>query len=149
MSAAVASAIAQAGPGVDSAAPDVEVVDQEAMSDAELRMVREYLGLSGEALAALLGVADRTVRRWEAGTHTIPTWARQQIEALEDAAAELVEATVVALHDHLDPSEVALVLYRSDAHYWAAHPAMRPHPASWHRAINARVAQEIPGLAVA
>lgn len=38
---------------------------------ARLRQRRIKAGLSGAALAALLGVADSTVYRWEAGTRAI------------------------------------------------------------------------------
>jgi len=64
------------------------------MTDAELRVVREYLGLTGEALAAILGVDNRTIRRWEAGTHEIPDGAREQIERIEAMAAEMVTRAV-------------------------------------------------------
>lgn len=37
--------------------------------------------------------------------------------------------------------------YRSDADYHRAHPQAR-YPASWHRAVVARVAQEVPGLSI-
>jgi hypothetical protein len=39
-------------------------------------------------------------------------------------------------------------VYRSDEEYHAAHPEV-PFPASWHRAVVARIAQEVPGLAIA
>ena len=40
---------------------------------AELRVARDFLGLSAEGLARMLGVEDgRTVRRWEAGERELP-----------------------------------------------------------------------------
>jgi DNA-binding transcriptional regulator YiaG len=42
---------------------------------AELRAARDFLGLSAEGLARMLGVEDgRTVRRWEAGERELPGW---------------------------------------------------------------------------
>ena len=41
------------------------------MTPAEMREVREGLGLTQAALAELFGVHIRTVRRWEAG-HMVP-----------------------------------------------------------------------------
>ncbi len=42
---------------------------------AELRAARNFLGLSAEGLARMLGVEDgRTVRRWEAGERELPGW---------------------------------------------------------------------------
>jgi transcriptional regulator with XRE-family HTH domain len=42
---------------------------------AELRAARDFLGLSAEGLARMLGVEEgRTVRRWEAGERELPGW---------------------------------------------------------------------------
>lgn len=60
------------------------------------------------------------------------------------AAAAAVDATIGALMDQPDP---AVLTYRSDADYRAHHPE-QSWPASWHRAVVARVAQEVPGLAI-
>jgi transcriptional regulator with XRE-family HTH domain len=37
----------------------------------DLRRIRESLGLSRRALARRIGVAPRTIARWEAGVHPI------------------------------------------------------------------------------
>jgi DNA-binding transcriptional regulator YiaG len=117
----------------------------EIMTPAELRVVREWLGLTGEALALLLGVQDRTVRRWEAGQIIIPDGARLEIEQLEAQADTIVEEQVLALNDARDP---VTMTYRTNEHYWQHHPEQEPRPASWHRAITARIAQEVPGLSI-
>jgi len=117
----------------------------EIMTPAELRVVREWLGLTGEALGALIGVQDRTVRRWEAGQDRVPEGARLDIERLEDMAAAAVGAVVDQL---ADAREVRMLTYRTNDDFWAHRPELAPHPASWHRAIAARVAQEVPGLAI-
>lgn len=41
------------------------------MTREELRRIREGLGLSRRALARRIGVAPRTIARWEAGEHPI------------------------------------------------------------------------------
>lgn len=122
-----------------------EIPADEIMTSAELRVVREWLGFTGEALALLLGVQDRTVRRWEAGTTPIPDGARLDVEQLEHEADDLVGAIGA---DLLDVVEVAVFTYRTDAEYWTHHPERRPYPASWHRAVIARVAQDVPGLSI-
>jgi hypothetical protein len=49
----------------------------------------------------------------------------------------------------MDAPEPVLVTYRSDAEYHAAHPELEPRwPASWHRAVCARIAQEVPALSI-
>jgi transcriptional regulator with XRE-family HTH domain len=117
----------------------------ERMTDAEFKVVREYLGLTGDWLAAHLGVSPRTVRHWEQGKYPIPDGVRLTIEDLEARTAQFVGGIVDKL---LDSSAEGLVTYRNDEEYHAAHPEI-PFPASWHRAVVARVAQEVPTLAIA
>lgn len=116
----------------------------EAMTAAELRVVREHLGLTKRWLAEHLGVRERTVDRWEEGSSPVPDGVRVEIERLEQVTAEHVGAAVAGCNDARDP---ALVTYRTDAEYRRHHPE-QTWPASWHRAVCARVAQEVPGLVI-
>lgn len=118
--------------------------EDERMTSAEFRVVREFLGLTGDWLAARLKVTPRTVRLWEQGKHPIPDGIRVEIEDLEARTGEFVTALIDKLLDMPDP---VVVTYRSDDQYHAAHPDM-PFPASWHRAVVARVAQETPALSI-
>lgn len=118
--------------------------EDERMTDAELRVVREYLGLTPEWLAAHLGVSARTVRHWEAGKYAIPDGVRLEVEDLEKRTREWINALVPKL---LDLPEPAVAVYRTDADYHAAESGSK-FPASWHRAVVARIAQEVPGLAI-
>jgi hypothetical protein len=115
------------------------------MTAAEFRVIREYLGLSGDWLGAHLGVNGRTIRAWEAGKYPIPDGVRQEIEDLEARTAEFIAGVIGKL---LDMPEPGVITYRTDAEYHAAHPEI-PFPASWHRAVVARIAQEVPGLSIA
>lgn len=117
------------------------------MTPAEMKVVREYLGLTTLWLAEHLVVAERTIHRWEAGASRIPDGVRTRIEALETAAAETVTATVEHYEHIRDPTEVPLLTYRTDDDYRTHHPEVT-YPASWHRAIAARVANEVPGLTI-
>lgn len=119
--------------------------DDERMTPAELRVVREFLGLTPEWLASHLNVSARTVRHWEAGKYAIPDGVRIEVEDLEARTGEYVSLIVDTLMDVPDPG---LITYRDDAEYEAAHPG-REFPASWHRAVAARVAQEVPALSIA
>lgn len=116
----------------------------ERMTPAELKVVREFLGLSGDWLAHHLGVSPRTVRHWEAGTYPIPDGVRLEVEDLEHRTGEFIGGVVGALLDLPDPG---VVTYRTDADYHAAHPGV-PFPAPWHRAVVARVALEVPALSI-
>lgn len=119
--------------------------DDERMTDAEFRVVRDWLGLTGDWLAAHLGVSPRTVRHWEQGKYAIPDGVRLELEGLEARTGEFVAGAVAKL---LDLPEPGVVTYRTDAEYHAVHPEI-PFPASWHRAAVARIAQDVPGLAIA
>ncbi|HEX6518290.1 MAG TPA: DUF1870 family protein [Nocardioidaceae bacterium] len=125
-------------------ADPVGMPDDERMTPAELRVVREFLGLTPEWLAGHLGVSARTVRHWEAGKYGIPDGVRLEIEDLEARTAQFVAGCAGQLMDLPDPG---VVVYRTDEEYRAAHPGVG-FPASWHRACVARIAQEVPALAI-
>jgi transcriptional regulator with XRE-family HTH domain len=119
--------------------------EDERMTDAEFKVVREYLGLTGDWLADHLGISSRTVRHWEQGKYPIPDGVRLEMEDLERYTGNFVSAVIDHLTDLPDPG---LITYRTDAEYHAAHPEVQ-FPASWHRAVVARVAQEVPSLPIA
>lgn len=116
----------------------------ERMTGAEFKVVREHLGLTGDWLARHLRVNPRTVRSWEQGRDPIPDRIRLEMEDLERRTAEFIGDCVDRLMDLPDPG---VVTYRSDAEYHAEHPES-PFPASWHRMVVARIAQEVPGLTI-
>ena len=119
--------------------------EDERMTDAEFKVVREFLGLTGDWLAAHLGVSPRTVRHWEQGKYLIPDGVRLAIEDLEQRTAQFITGCIGQLMDIPDPG---VVVYRTDEDYHAAHPDIE-FPSSWHRACVARIAQEVPALAIA
>lgn len=129
-------------PADDEEAPDPE---DERMTDAEFKVVREFLGLTGDWLAAHLGVSGRTVRHWEQGKYPIPDGVQVEMERLETVTRDFVIGIIDTLRDIPEPE---VVTYRTDEEYHATHPEI-PFPASWHRAVIARVAQQVPGLLIA
>lgn len=106
------------------------------MSPAELRMVREAVGLTQEDLAVWLGVADRTVRRWEAGTSHVPDGVREALEARERALVEHADKIAGQLRDAAD----AVLSVPRDGE--------PPETAAYWRAVAYRVAESLPGLYV-
>jgi len=115
--------------------------DDERMTDAEFKVVREYLGLTGDWLAGHLGVSPRTVRHWEQGKYPIPDGVRLAMENLEAVAAQQVTAAIEVLTDAPD---AVMVIPRAEKDC----PSECPWPPSWHRAVAARIAQEVPGLSI-
>lgn len=85
------------------------------------------------------------MRHWEQGKYAIPDGVRLAMEDLEARTGEFVSGAVEKLMGLPDPG---VVTYRTDAEYHAAHPEV-PFPASWHRAVVARIAQEVPALEIA
>ena len=108
---------------------------------------RHMLGLSGAQLAEILGVADRTIRRWEAGQDRIPAGVAMTMCRLQVEAARDVRAIVRQAHESMDSAIYRIVpvvtAYRTDAEYQAAGGV---RPVSWHRAAIARAAAQVPGL---
>src|SRR5690348_13396099 len=115
-----------------------------AMTPAAFKVSREFMGLSDGWLANHLGVSSRTIRHWEQGKYLVP-------EGVEKAVIELKRRTQKAVSDLVeqlkgDPHPMATT-YRNDDDYQAAQPDSE-FPASWHRAVVARVAQEVTGLGI-
>jgi transcriptional regulator with XRE-family HTH domain len=119
--------------------------DTPRMTGGEMQTVREYLGLTTESLAGILGVRHDTVRRWESGRDPIPYRVREEVEQIEAYTAHAVDDLVRALSDARDP---AVVVYRTDADMHAARTGVDHLPARWWRHVVARAAHEIPGVAI-
>lgn len=118
--------------------PEDQVPADERMTPAEVRTVREYLGLTLADAASRLGVAESTVRHWEAGRYAVPDGVRIEMETWEDRTAAKIGALVEQLHDA--PGEpVLLIPAREDRDGW---------PARWWRHVAMRVAVEVPGLSI-
>lgn len=108
-------------------------------------MVREYLGLTIEALAAMLAVNPRTIRSWEAGRDPIPERIRVEVEQVEQLTADAVGELVAALQDAAD---VSVRVYRRDEDMHAARPDTAHLPARWWRHVVARACEEVPGVVI-
>ncbi|MEU1040620.1 transcriptional regulator [Streptomyces sp. NPDC005907] len=121
------------------------VPEGRAMTPAEFKVVREFLGLTEEWLAEHVGVSPATVEEWEQGLEHVPGAVRAALGDLERLTGEFVGKAVAGLADLPEPG---IVTYRNDLEYRAAHPESE-YPASWHRAVVARVAQKVPGLSIA
>jgi DNA-binding XRE family transcriptional regulator len=124
---------------------DAPEAADERMSAGELQTVREYLGLSGDALAVMLSVAPRTLRSWESGRDLIPDRVRDEVAQIEADTARVVGEVVSALKDMGDP---AMVVYRTDADMHAARPDTEHLTARWWRHVVARAAHEVPGVEI-
>ena len=114
------------------------------MSGAELRCLREWLGLTTRWLADHLGVAERSVHRWESGIREVPEGVAAEVLRLSEITYGVLNGLIYQL---LDVPEPGVYTYMSDADYRSHHPEV-DWPASWHRALCARVADEVPSLRI-
>lgn len=60
-----------------------DIMNDKKMTPAELKKIRERLGISQEKLARYMDVSSRTVYRWEKGENPIHTVFARQIRELE------------------------------------------------------------------
>ncbi|AUH70561.1 MULTISPECIES: helix-turn-helix domain-containing protein [Gordonia] len=114
----------------------------ETMTGAEFRVARERLGVTGAWIAAQLGVQDRTVRRWDAGTSVIPPRVAAQVRSMLAATDDFIDQVTAAIREDGD---TVVPIYIDDEQLWEHWPDVT-YPASWHRAALGRVAERIPGL---
>lgn len=116
---------------------DLELLDLEqgAMTPAEFRCLREYLGLTPVWLAERFNVRERTVHRWQDGYAAVPEGIAAELEEI----AERTDAFVDQLAEGKAEGDV-LLTYRTDDGYRAA--GHHTFPASWHRAASQRAADK-------
>ncbi|MDO5645745.1 MAG: DUF1870 family protein [Dermabacter sp.] len=115
------------------------------ISAGELQAIREWLGLTTDALAAILDVNHRTYRAWESGRSRIPHALRERLELVE-AMTETAVSELLAELTKMDAPTARV--YRTDAEMHAARPGMKHLTARWWRHVVARAVQEVPGVAV-
>ena len=115
----------------------------ERLTGGELQTIREYLGLTGDALAGFLGVNPRTLRSWEQGRELVPVRVRAEVAELERMTDDAVELLVAVLQR--DPG---IVVYRTDAEMVAARPDLAHMSARWWRHVVARARRQVPDAVV-
>lgn len=95
------------------------------LTAAEFRNRRESFGLSAEWLAEGLGVALKTVQRWENGHRPIPFGVAAEMDIISTAVWSGA-AVPCALH-LLDTTDAVMMIPRTGSHMG--------FPASWYRAL--------------
>lgn len=100
------------------------------MTPAEFRCAREYLGLPLNWVAAYMGVAERTVNRWESAITPIPVHASIAMSKLAAYTALCVDKAVNRglKRPLVTSADTETVGYDG----W---------PPSWHRMLCARIAE--------
>lgn len=123
------------------------------MTAAELKTLREAIGLTVPDLAALAGVQERTVRYWESGRNAVPDDVAAQVEAIDQRLTDMAAAAMRQVRETAAaqgglPASVVLVRYRENADLWRCHPGFRPLPVTTHAALLARTRAALADLHV-
>lgn len=110
------------------------------MTPAELKTMRESLGLSAQWVADQAGVRLRTVQYWEAGRMPVPEDVAALLSRIDAQYERAVNEALAALKDAPEkPAEAVLVRYRTDTDLWRFRQDMEPLPASSHATLLSRV----------
>lgn len=124
------------------------------MTGAELRTLRDSLGLSAEQVAGMAGVKGRTVQRWEVDDWPVP----QDVAELLQRLDALLERAMLGAVDGLQAAqagrgapqeEVVLLRYRSAEDLARYRPGMAELPPAVHGALIDRVRLAFARLGVA
>jgi hypothetical protein len=116
------------------------------MSAADLKAMREFLGLTAGWLAEYVGMSERRVQRFEVGKEElIPKELSEPLDALYDDTAETVARWISKYGELLKTRDtVEIPVYRDDGEYRRAHKHS-VYPARWHRMVAQRVVDALPG----
>ncbi|NKZ93647.1 DUF1870 family protein [Rhodococcus hoagii] len=106
------------------------MADTDRRSGAELRARRELLGLNAQETAALLGVDERVIRRWEQGK-PIPEGVVAELAQLEQVQDDVIrELEDTAKTVASSPPTRATASYPTAPNCLPAGTASRPQPRS-------------------
>lgn len=111
------------------------------MTSAELKTIRESLGLPVPWLARAAGVKDRTVNYWESGRNAVPDDVAKMMTGLVSIADALVAEYSRIFEAEVIPGNLVLLRYRTDADLWESQPEFMAMnlPTTFHAALLLRV----------
>lgn len=109
------------------------------MTSAELKTLREALGLPVTWVAEHTNVQRRTVEYWESGRISVPQHVATLLidldKRFDDAAEQALSVSEAARKEHGQPESIDLKRYRTDEALWAARPDMLGLPVTAHAAL--------------
>ena len=113
------------------------------MTAAELKTLRESLGLTTQWVADQAGVKLRTAQYWEMGGRmAVPGDVAEMLIAIDqqidNAVTKSIDLVKEVSKKNGYPKEVALVRYRNNDDLWQFKPDMKPLPASSHAVLLSR-----------
>lgn len=119
-----------------------------ALTPAELKCQREYLGLSTAWMAEKLVIGERRIQRMESGQEPIVEPVIKLIDQAQADALDLFNKLMPAYRRKVkaaDGAPAILPTYRTDTHGF---DSGLEYPARWHRHVAARIADGAPGAII-
>lgn len=118
------------------------------MTPAELKTIRESIGLPVQWLAERAGVQRRSVEYWEAGRSAVPADVADLLMQIDAQFSEATRQALAVVDEQTakqgqPPETVRLYRYRDDEALWQARPDMRGLPVTAHAALLAQVRLEL------
>jgi hypothetical protein len=113
------------------------------MTGAELRSLTELLGLNVAYLSKRWRATESTVKNWMKGSHEVPHWIADDVNAMVDDTTDRLDTLVAKL----SPGD-ELQTYRTDVEYHDTEGEEAPYNASWHRGLCARAADEVDNVRI-
>lgn len=112
----------------------------ERMSAAEFKVLREQLGLPASWVATQVLVTERSVSRWESGEDPVNHRAATLLRDLQKLTDKQIDQKLRQI-ERRNPDVAELHTYRRDRDWERIAPTRFAYlPASWHRAMTARLA---------
>ena len=123
------------------------------MTPAELKTIRESLGLPLQWVADQAKVQLRSAQYWESGQRSVPDDVAKMLLGLDEQFWQLVADYMAQVKEIVEengalPEEVVLIRYKTDADLWKFHPEFRPIPANAHAALISRTRRGLWELGV-
>lgn len=142
----------QRGLGFRSPFMNIEValtqIDKPKITAAELKTLRESLGLTSQWIADMACVKLRTAQYWESGRMTVPLDVSTKLKEIDLLlnlkVKEAINGYVNALINQYGRSiEIPLVRYRTDIELWRYVPAMEGLPLTTYAVYLARLQKDL------
>lgn len=111
------------------------------MSPADLKTMREAVGLTVSDLASMAGVQERTVRYWESGVpgrSGVPEDAAELVTRLDHRLTVLADQLLVKVLAQGNPTGATLLRFKESADLWHFIPDFRGLPVTTHGALLSR-----------
>ena len=122
------------------------------MTPAELKTIRESLGLPLQWVATQARVQLRTAQYWEAGRNAVPEDVAEMLRGIDAQLWGIIDQMVrqvgAMIKEAGTPQQVDLVRYRNDADLWRYQPDFRPLPATCHGMLLSRAQRALEPLKV-